>query len=255
MSVTIIDSHMHCGVQNVSLPWEEVQGRLQEGGIQGACLFAPVEDIYDRYDYHFVDTSAWVACRRRANRYLLDRQQREPNLIAYYFVWNDFRKEELGKGYRGIKWHRHDYEPVYRYDDPRCEEFLQEAYRLGLPILLEESFENTIYFIRRVRGRTPVIIPHLGMLNGGFQALLRAGVWEDETVYADTALASTGEMAKFLERYGSSRLLFGSDFPFGSPYHELQKVRNLGMNAADFENIVSGNVLRLTGAQTSHLQE
>ena len=76
MSVTIIDSHMHCGVQNVSLPWEEVQGRLQEGGIQGACLFAPVEDIYDRYDYHFVDTSAWVACRRRANRYLLDRQER-----------------------------------------------------------------------------------------------------------------------------------------------------------------------------------
>ncbi|OPY06726.1 MAG: Amidohydrolase [Syntrophaceae bacterium PtaB.Bin095] len=249
MSVTIIDSHMHCGVQNVSLPWEEVQGRLQEGGIQGACLFAPVEDIYDRYDYHFVDTSAWVACRRRANRYLLDRQEREPNLIAYYFVWNDFQKEELGKGYRGIKWHCHEYEPVYNYADPRCEEFLREAYRLGLAILLEESFENTLYFLRRVRGRTPIIIPHLGMLNGGFQALLRAGVWDDGTVYADTALASSGEMAQFLERYGSERLLFGSDFPFGNPRHELLKVRNLGLCEEDFENVVSRNVIRLTTLQ------
>ena len=63
MNVTVIDSHMHCGIQNVSLPWEEVRDRLHEGGIQGACLFAPVEDIYDRYDYHFQDTAAWAACR------------------------------------------------------------------------------------------------------------------------------------------------------------------------------------------------
>ena len=250
MSVTIIDSHMHCGTQNVSLPWEEVQGRLREGGISGACLFAPVEDIYDRYDYYFQDTAAWAACRRRANRYLLDLRQREPNLIAYYFVWNDFHKEELGKGYRGIKWHRHEYEPVYNYEDPRCEEFLQEAYRLRLPILLEESFENTLYFLKRAQGRTPIIIPHLGMLNGGFDALLRSGIWESETVYADTALASSAEMAQFLERYGSERLLFGSDFPFGSPQHELQKVRNLGMGTDDFENVVSRNVIRLTTLQT-----
>jgi predicted TIM-barrel fold metal-dependent hydrolase len=249
MSVTIIDSHMHCGIQNVSLPWEEVQGRLQEGGISGACLFAPVEDIYDRYDCHFQDTSTWAACRRRANRYLLDLQQPECHIFAYYFVWNDFRKEELGRGYRGIKWHRHEYEPVYNYDDPRCEEFLQEAYRLGLPILLEESFENTLYFLKRVRGRTPVIIPHLGMLNGGFDALFRAGIWNDETVYADTALASGREMERFLERYGSGRLLFGSDYPFGSPHQELRKVRNLKMGEGDFENVISRNVLRLMGRQ------
>lgn len=251
MSATVIDSHMHCGIQNVSLPWEEVRDRLHEGEIEGACLFAPVEDIYDRYDYHFQDTAAWVACRQRANRYVLDLQQREESLFAYYFVWNDFRKEELKNGYHGIKWHRHEYEPVYRYDDPSCEEFLLEVYRLGLPILLEESFANTLYFIGRVQGRTQIIIPHLGMLNGGFDALLRAGVWDDETVYADTALASSSEMAQFLERYGSERLLFGSDFPFGSPNHELQKVRRLRMGEGDFDNIVSGNFLRLMAEHLS----
>ena len=75
MSVTVIDSHFHCGTQNVSLPYEEVRGYLGEGGIQGACLFAPAEDIYDRSDCHFQDTSSWAACRQRANRYLLDLQR------------------------------------------------------------------------------------------------------------------------------------------------------------------------------------
>jgi predicted TIM-barrel fold metal-dependent hydrolase len=89
------------------------------------------------------------------------------------------------------------------------------------------------------------------MLNGGFYALFHSSVWDDETIYADTALASSREIESFLERYGSKRLLFGSDFPFGSPYHELQKVNHLTMDREDFENVVNRNVLRLMGIQPS----
>lgn len=241
----IIDSHMHCGIQNVSLPFGEIQGYLREGGIEGVCLFAPVEDIYDRYDDQFRDRLVWINCRQRANQYLLDLQQARADVFAYYFVWNNFKKDELRKGYKGVKWHRHEDEPVYHYEDPLCEAFLQEVYDLGLPILLEESFENTLYLIQRINGRTPVIIPHLGMLNGGFYALFHSGVWDHETIYADTALAASGEMAQFLEKYGSGRLLFGSDFPFGSPYQELQKLTRLSLNPEDFENVASRNFLRL----------
>jgi predicted TIM-barrel fold metal-dependent hydrolase len=244
----IIDSHMHCGVQNVRLPYETVQGCLREGGISGACLFAPVEDVYDRYDYHFQDSVIWINCRQKANEYLLNLQQSQADLFAYYFVWNNFKKEELRKGYRGVKWHRHEDEPVYHYDDPLCEAFLQEVYNLQLPILLEESYENTRYLIERIKGRTPVIVPHLGMLNGGFEALFRSGVWDDETIYADTALASSVEIARFLEKYGSGRLLFGSDFPFGSPGQELQKLTRLALGPEDLENVVGRNFLRLTNA-------
>jgi predicted TIM-barrel fold metal-dependent hydrolase len=244
----IIDSHIHCGIQNSRLPLEIVKRYLEEGDIQGACLYAPVEDIYDRTDYHFKDTPAWMACRRHANEYLLDIQQNHDDIFAYFFVWNDFRKEELARGYKGIKWHRHEYEPVYHYDDPRCEAFLQEAYRLRLPIVLEESFENTRYFVRRVAGRTPIIIPHLGGLNGGFSALMHSGIWDDETVYADTALASGREMAAFLRKYGSRRLLFGSDFPFGIPYHEFQTVACLNLDREDLENIAYRNILSLMKA-------
>jgi uncharacterized protein len=245
MTAKIIDSHMHCGIQNSDLPFEDVKRYLDAAGIQGACLFAPVEDIYDRYDYNFQDNFAWVTCRQHANQYVLDIQKTNEDFFAYYFVWNDFRKDELRKGYKAIKWHRHEYEPVYHYDDPLCETFLQEVYRLKLPIVLEESFTNTRTFIKRVNGRTTIIIPHMGGLNGGFSALFKSEIWDDETVYADTALASGREIAQFLDRYGSRRILFGSDFPFGMPLGELQEVIGLNLSSDDFKNIVCNNILRL----------
>lgn len=241
----IIDSHIHCGVQNSDLPFEAIRGNLEEGDIGGACLYAPVEDIYDRHHYHFKDTPGWRACRQLANEYLLGLQQRYEDVFAYFFVWNDFRKEELKKGYSGVKWHRHSSEPVYEYDNPHCEAFLQEVYRLQLPIVLEESFENTLSFVKRVAGRTPIIIPHMGGLNGGFHALFHSGIWESEEIYADTALASEREIAAFLHKYGSRRLLFGSDFPFGFPSGELRTVREMNLGREDFENIVCKNILRL----------
>ncbi|MCX7635709.1 MAG: amidohydrolase family protein [Syntrophales bacterium] len=246
MKTMIIDSHMHCGIQNVHQPYSMIKIYLDRAGIDGACLFAPVEDIYDRYDYYFQDNERWRACRRRANRYLLDLQRTNPTITAYYFVWNDFAAAELTEGYRGVKWHRHEYEPEYNYDAPACETFLQTVYRLRLPIVLEESFTNTLEMIARIDGRTPVIIPHLGGLNGGFSALFRSGVWDKPEVYADTALASPHEMSRFLDRYGPEKLIFGSDFPFGIPAEELRKVRSLGLNGEDYEMVTRGNIVRLT---------
>jgi len=245
MRMKIIDSHMHCGIQNSNLPFEVIRRYLDSAGIQGACLFAPVSDIYDRYSPDFKDNSAWVKCRQQANQYLLDVQRSHHYSFAYYFVWNDFRKDELKKGYKAVKWHRHEYEPVYHYDDPLCEAFLHEVYRLKLPILLEESFANTLSLIRRVNGRNAVIIPHLGGKNGGFSALFKSDVWDDETVYTDTALASPRNIAQFIDRYGSKRILFGSDFPFGTPAKELQVVARMNLGKEDFENIACNNILRL----------
>jgi predicted TIM-barrel fold metal-dependent hydrolase len=244
----IIDSHIHCGIQNSDLPFELIQRYLASGNIQGACLYAPVEDIYNRYDEHFEDSAPWIASRQRANEYVLKLQQTNEDIFGYYFVWNDFRREELKKGYSGVKWHRHEYEPLYNYDDPRCEDFLQEIYRLQLPVVLEESFENTLYMLRRIDGRTPVIIPHMGGLNGGFTALFQAQIWDDESVFADTALATPYEMDIFLKRYGSNRLLFGSDFPFGYPGSELAKVQRLKLREEDYEKVVSTNILHLMKA-------
>ena len=85
----------------------------------------------------------------------------------------------------------------------------------------------------------------MGGLNGGFSALFKSGIWDAETVYADTALASGREIAQFLDRYGSRRILFGSDFPFGTPSGELREVKEMNLGKEDFENIMCRNILRL----------
>jgi hypothetical protein len=247
----IIDSHIHCGIQNVDLPFEVISPLLQAAHIDGACLYAPVEDIYDRYNPNFQDNQEWVQLRHAANRYLLDLASRTNSIFPYLFVWNDFAIDELEQKYCGIKWHRHSNEPVYHYDDPRCGEIIQKITERRMPVVLEESFSNTCWFVEHLAPEAVIIIPHLGALNGSYYALESAGIWQRADTYADTALASIEHMCHFIQHYGPERLLFGSDFPFGIPGHELRKVESLDLPGADLDKVLGGNILRLIGNITS----
>ncbi len=241
----VIDCHLHCGIQNVKWPWEILRNRLLEAGINGAGLIPPVEDIYDRTTYNFTDTPQSQACRRQAHYYLLTLADPEITLYPYFFVWNDFAWEELHPVYAAIKWHRHPDEPEYHYEDPRCLEFLARVTARRLPILLEEEPHHTLRLIRELAPQATFIIPHLGALNGGFELLARAGLWDLPQVYADTALANLATIKAYLDRYGWERLLFGSDFPFGQPQREKEKLLRLGLPGPALEAVLGGNWLRL----------
>jgi len=247
VEMQIIDSHIHCGIQNVDLPFELISPLLRDAGIDGACLYAPVEDIYDRYNPDFQDNQEWIQTRHAANRYLLDLAIRTESIFPYLFVWNDFAIEELEQKYCGIKWHRHSNEPVYHYQDPHCEEIIREISERRMPVVLEESFTNTCRFVQQLAPEAVIIIPHLGALNGSYPALERAGIWQRPNTYADTALAPIDHMRHFIQHYGPERLLFGSDFPFGAPGHELSKVQALNLPGADLDKVLGGNILDLIG--------
>jgi hypothetical protein len=243
-----IDTHIHCGVQNSDLGYTMIKPLLEIAGIEKACVFASVEDIYDRYDVNFIDTEKWRETRSKANAYLKGLSKIYP-VYPYFFVWNDFKEGELTNDFKGVKWHRHINEPVYHYDDPRCEQFLQKVYERKLPIVLEEAFQNTLSLVKRISGRTPVIIPHLGMLNGGYVSLKASGIWDNESVFADSALADARHITDFVRTFGADRLIFGSDFPFGEPMEE--KVKILSLHLTDEENklILSGNIEKLLGEE------
>lgn len=260
----IIDCHLHSGIQNVSWRWQEIEALLRTAGIGGAGVIPPVEDVYDRLDPSFTDTPAWRACRRLAHAYLLSLKEASRTrpggaaaaeaeaavrleIYPYFFVWNDFAWEELGPEYVAIKWHRHPGEPGYQYGQPRCREFLQVARERRLPILLEESFDNTLFFLERLAPDLPVVIPHLGALNGGYGALRAAGAWDRPQTYADSSTAALPEIEDFLGRYSSRRLLFGSDYPFGQPATELAKIRQLNLPPVQAEAVLGGNFRRLCG--------
>ena len=239
-----IDSHIHCGIQNVNQSIEIILPLLKKAEIDKACMFAPVEDVYNRYDFNFKDNKKWKKCRSNANQYL-KKLSKKYDIYPYFFVWNDFNKDELSDDFKGIKWHRHPDEPMYNYDDDLCEKFLQRVYELKLPILLEEGFKNTLYLINRINNKTNVIIPHLGALNGGYQNLKISKIWELSNVYADTALANNYEIMDFVKTYGTKKILFGSDFPFGNPYYEKQKILNLNLSKDQTKRILYKNILEI----------
>jgi len=248
-ATAVIDAHAHCGVIDCSMPqsFEEYRQQVAGTDIGGVALFSHVLEIYDRCDFHFTDNKAWQERRRLSNANLLSLKSAELSVYPYFFIWNDFAVEQLAAAHCGVKWHRHAGEPIYHYGNPKCRAALNEIRRRNLPVVLEEEFDNTLRFVRELAEGITVIIPHLGMLNGGFQTIAAAGLWERENVWADTALASRGEIREYIERYGHRRLLFGSDFPFGRPSAELQKVRSLALEREVEAALLGGNFIQLQG--------
>jgi len=221
-----IDSHIHCGIQKRNKQdqsYEVIRKMLKRANIIGACLFSPVNEIYERYNKTFYDTPEYQQLRKQSNQYLLEQAQiYSGEIYPFYFVWNDYQLEGL-ENFVGIKWHRHSDEPHYDYLSDKCEAFLQRVYELKLPIVFEEEESITLNFIKRVGGRTPIIIPHLGLLNGGYSALKKSGIWKEHNVYADCSLAFSAVL-DFIETYGAHKLVLGSDYPFGNPDTSKRKI-------------------------------
>ncbi len=240
----IIDSHIHSGIINVDNGFKKINFFLKKANINSACVMPPVEDVYDRYNKKFYDNENWIQTRINANNYVLSLKE-DYNVYPIYFVWNDFNFQHLVKGFYAVKWHRHQDEPAYDYQSKKCEKFLNVVYEKKLPIILEETFENTLYLIKRINRRTNIIIPHLGALNGGFARLFNNGIWNHENVYADSALASIEQIKKFLNKYSCDKLLFGSDYPFSTPQRELSKIQEIPLKPGEKEKILSLNVLKL----------
>lgn len=242
----IIDSHAHCGIQDRSFDqsFESYFTQVKNTGIKKVVMFAPVMEIYNRYDFQFKDTARWQEKRKRANEYLLQIGNRDLSVIPYFFIWNDFQIQQLTRQHKGIKWHRHPSEPEYKYDTLECTKAIEEIKKRNMVVVLEEEFENTVMFIERLASGVRVIIPHLGGLNGGYNAIKKARLWEKPNVYTDTALASSHEIDDYIEQYGYERIMFGSDFPFGDPLSQLNTILGLNLpehmqQAVLFKNITT----------------
>ncbi len=244
----IIDSHVHCGGIDDSAPqaYEDIAPTFDAAGVDAAVCFSPVMEIYDRYNPEFGDDPYWRQRRESSRNYLRSLSGKRHRIYPFYFVWNDFDTSQL-EHYCGIKWHRHADEPQYHYDDPQCAAMLEAIREHGFVVVLEEEYENTLRFADRLGKGIPLIIPHLGNLNGGAHRLMAEDFWKRENTYADMSAQAVSEadIKMFLDKYGPHRLLYGSDYPFGSSLGSKQKILNLNLPEADQELILGKNILRL----------
>lgn len=244
----LIDAHVHLGKLDDSAPqdYDEIAPYFDEAGLDGVVCTSPVQEIYDRYDPDFVDTDDWRRRRASSREYLTTFTGKPHAIYPLYFVWNDFDTSTLD-AYCGIKWHRHPDEPVYHYDDPRCGEMINAICGRGFVVLLEEDYPNMMRFVDELAPGVPVIIPHLGKLNGGVDRLLAEDFWKRPNAYADMSAASceVRNIRRFLDKYGAEQLLYGSDYPFGDSVDSKEKILSLDLPEADQGLIFGGNVLRL----------
>ena len=235
----VLDAHAHCWL---TLPMDNLQPRWREANIDGGVLYSHVEEINDRYASDFVDGEFYRRSSEQVHSYL--ESLISEHIFAYWFVWNDFSPP--GKLFSGIKWHRHSNEPCYQYDTDACRKIIEHICNLRLPVVVEEEFHNTLTLVKIINKRTVVIIPHLGWLNGGYECLKEAGLYENPAVFVDTALASPADIKDFASNYGVQRILFGSDFPFGEPLYERAKIEKI-FTAKEREKVLGQNLLELLG--------
>jgi uncharacterized protein len=244
----VLDAHAHCGL---TLPFSDLAKEWETGNISGGVVFSPVEEVYDRHDWRFIDSEEYQKSRRRVHRYLLEIAAAK-QVYPFYFVWNDF--SSVPEEFVGIKWHRHPNEPVYQYKSPQCDAVIEQICERKLPVVLEEEFANTLDFVMRIAERTVVVIPHMGGLNGGYSRLKNIGVFENPKVWVDTSLSSVREIADFAETYGTDRMMFGSDYPFGIPSREKEKVLQV-LSGNDLTAVLSRNLRKLMKNKNTSLNE
>ncbi len=243
--IKVIDTHVHCGTY-VGCCYDHYLRKVRGTDIKGMVVFPPVEEIYNRYDPNFQDNEDWQERRRKANQLVLDlkRNGEGYDIFPFFFVWNDFAFPEIGS-FSGIKWHRHENEPMYQYSNSLCHRFIERIEERNLPVILEEELYSTLYFIQFLAKGVRVIIPHLGTLNGGYEKLEEYDVWGMENVYTDTSFASKGQIESHMKEYGYKRVFFGSDYPFNDPRDELEKVLSLDISQRAKDAILRGNFIRL----------
>jgi hypothetical protein len=244
----IIDGHVHMGCLDDSAPqaYEEIAPLLDDAGVTAAVCFSPVMEIYDRHDPDFQDSRAWQERRQKSREYLRDLRGTPHRIYPFHFVWNDFDTSGL-EHYCGIKWHRHPNEPKYHYENPACAKMLDAIREHGFVVLLEEEYANTMRFADEIGKGIPLIIPHLGRNNGGAPRLLSEDFWRRANTWADMSASAVTpeEIRRFLGKYGPERLIFGSDYPFGTPSGSRQKILDLNLSEADQRLIFSENITRL----------
>ncbi|RJS47968.1 amidohydrolase [Nocardioides cavernaquae] len=237
----VIDAHVHIGTgDGLHGPWDTAAplslylDRARPAGIRGAVIMAPLTSDYPK-------ANATIAALIR------DR----PGLLGYLFI--NARSEAgtiqqrvahaVGQGFCGIKVHAHDARIT--------REIAEAARRWRLPVLYDPAGDTaTVEMVVRSYPDVAWVVPHLSSFADDWKAQC---AFVDQLVRLPNLFTDTSGVRYFdlledaARRAGPGKILFGSDGPFLHPAVELAKARALPFDTDGMAQVLSGNVLRLTG--------
>lgn len=174
-----------------------------------------------------------------------------------YPAWKDEVAFMADAGIRGIKFHP-DYQD-FTVDEKRIYPLYEAVANAGLVMLFHAGldlgypppYKCMPDKLKNVIADFPgalIVAAHMGAYN----------YWSEveeyllgKQLYFDTSYCTIGmapeHLTRLIKLHGVSKVLFGSDSPWAAQGQEVEKIRALGLDAAETEAILGGNAARLLG--------
>ncbi|MGI5901803.1 MAG: amidohydrolase family protein [Desulfitobacteriia bacterium] len=115
----------------------------------------------------------------------------------------------------------------------------------------EASDTINIIEIARQHPNTRIVAAHGGGVMGGEMELLAEKSADLKNIYVDTSFRDAKYMVKMVEAFGPDKVMFGTDFPFGSHKHSLAEVEKAFKNEPELLD----KVLFLNAARLMRIEE
>lgn len=208
------------------MPIDRVMWYLDRVGIDHGVVFPFPSDI-----------EASPESRQAANQFVLE-EANGFGLHPFYGIWRDLALPPEPNGYCGVKWHM----VGDIFDSPQFKETMGGIADWGIPVVYEDTFKNTLRFCSNAD--LDIIIPHLGILNGGWKTVLTAFA-DAENVYFDTSLAPMEAIKYAFDLLGPERIIYGSDLPYDRPEGALNNLLGVPMDRRARRLILRENISRL----------
>ncbi|AUG56913.1 amidohydrolase family protein [Acetivibrio saccincola] len=175
----------------------------------------------------------------------------------------------ISEGAKGIKFHNMAQgfmpthpalEPLYDYCNQIAFPIEFHCGRVSNARLNEFSDVECIIPVIDKYQDIPIILTH--MADGNIDDVIKLSK-EYENLYFDTSIVISGYpdiletnepswldddvVVDVINTIGAERLLFGSDYPWGSPSHDFDRIANLDLNYKEKSLILGGNAIRIFG--------
>lgn len=264
MKERIIDIHTHIYPMALARRAMEVAGRERDEYDK-----LPVkENLLKRMEEEGIALSAVLhvvskpATQADVNRFA--KEIVRPNLVSFGGLHPDCEHvlEEIEKlkdmNMAGIKFH-----PPFQkvcLDDEKYIEMWKHINHLGFPVLIHcgsariprpyDLFPAGAAKIIRYLPDVPVILAHMG--GRSMDPCAEEFLYQfPENVYIDTAMSAErqdkADFERIIEAYGPDRVVFGSDFPYGSQKAAISFIKSTGFSEAEKAMMLGGNAEKILG--------
>lgn len=235
--MTIIDSHTHLGdfpLFNVKLSADEMIRIMNECHVQNSVVSA------------------------LPNELTLNAVKQYPDRLVGLVWVNPHEGDKATKlideaitkwGFRGIK--MHPLIDAYLPDQEIVHPIMDQAHRYRIPVLfhcghppwsLPWHFKN----LADVYPDIAIILGHMGhghivYINGAIEVAKK-----NENIFLETsAMPMHSKIKEAVVEAGESRVMYGSDMPFGHPAFEIKKVQVAGLTETQLKSVLEQNARKI----------